>query len=472
MRKVILISIISLVLTGCVNEVTSSVEQAEAVDSVEIETKDVVIEEYDGDPVDTHDVIYTLNEVMTLTFDRILPKEELNPLLDKLDEHEIKAVFFGSFSELISNPNAVDELIQRGHQIENDALYQMDLAALDYDEIYRLVKLTNEQIETMTGKQTKYIRTQGKKTYENLNKVAGQLEMSGVINFSHPFKEIESNEEEKIKRHARRAVARGGVISMNPKNTYLIPYIAEAVKEVDFDFLLLDELVALDEKRKSFKEIAGSDAIQKNNDKSNVEPYLHYQEETDQKEVALTFDDWASEVVVLEVLDILEEYDIKSTFYLKTSIVPENPNLARLLIERGHEVANHTHSHKDSTTLSFEDLQEDVYQAHKIITEAIQEQPKLYFRPPFGRIDDESAQAIAAMGFDALGMYDLSSYDWNDEYTEADVVDRVMTNVQPGSVIVMHILDDIHTPSVLPDVIESLQSEGYEFVLTSKWIEG
>src|SRR5699024_10512138 len=200
------------------------------------------------------------------------------------------------------------------------------------------------------------------------------------------------------------------------------------------------------------------------------EPYLHYQEETDKKEVALTFDDWASEGVVLEVLDILDTYDIQSTFYIKTSNVRKNPNLARLLIERGHEVANHSHSHLDSTTLSTEELQQDVYQAHKIITEAIQEQPTLYFRPPFGRIDDESARSITAMGFEALGMYDISSYDWNEEYTEADVIERVMTNVQPGSVIVMHILDDIHTPSVLSDLIESLQKEGYEFVLTSDWI--
>lgn len=123
--------------------------------------------------------------------------------------------------------------------------------------------------------------------------------------------------------------------------------------------------------------------------------------------------------------------------------------------------ASHTHSHHDSTTVTPEELQEDVYHAHKIITEAIQEPPSPYFRPPFGRIDDQGSYAIAAMGYEALGMYDLSSYDWNDEYTEEDVINRVMTRVQPGSVIVMHILDD---------VIESLQAEGYEFVLTSEWL--
>lgn len=65
----------------------------------------------------------------------------------------------------------------------------------------------------------------------------------------------------------------------------------------------------------------------------------------------------------------------------------------------------------------------------------------------------------------------ISSYDWNLDYTKEDVIDRVMSRVQPGSVIVMHILNDIHTPGVLSDVIESLQDEGYSFVLTSEWLE-
>src|SRR5699024_12428300 len=90
---------------------------------------------------------------------------------------------------------------------------------------------------------------------------------------------------------------------------------------------------------------------------------------------------------------------------------------------------------------------------------------------PFGRFNDEVAITIAAMGFETIAHYDVSSYDWNDQYTEEDVITRIMSRVQPGSVIVMHILNDIHTPSVLPDVIETLQNDGYEFVLTSEWVE-
>src|SRR5699024_10361343 len=122
---------------------------------------------------------------------------------------------------------------------------------------------------------------------------------------------------------------------------HAIPYFMEAIQAVDFTIVPLADLIELDKVRKPFKEIEGAKAIQKNLDVTDIEPFVHRQQPTNKKEVALTFDDWASEAVVLEVLDILDDYHIQSTFYLKTKIIRENPNLARLLIERGHEVANH-----------------------------------------------------------------------------------------------------------------------------------
>jgi len=473
--KLFVYFIIATFLIGCekdtgLTEATAEIKSDETVQT-EDGVQDFIIEQFEGTPVNTYDVIYTLDEIISLTFDRILPKNELIPLLDALDEYKIQATFFGSLEQLVLNPEAVNEILQRGHDIENHALYKMNVKSLTYEDIYRLIKVTNEQIEIMTGNKPKYVQLKVKKSYENVNRVAAQLDMSGVINYSYQLRGLKTDDEKRIKDYMRRAVARGGIISMDPADAHAIPFLIEAVKKVDFDFVSLDDLLARDQKRKTFTEIEDHDAIKKNLDFTNVEPFLHVQEQTDKKEVALTFDDWASEEVVLEVLDILDKYNIQSTFYLKTQIVRENPNLARLLIERGHEVANHSHSHQDSTNLSSEELQEDVYKAHKIITEAIQEQPKLYFRPPFGKIDDKSAQAIAAMGFEALGMYDVSSYDWNADYTEEDVIERVMSRVKPGSVIVMHILNDIHTPNVLPDIIEALLDEGYSFVPTSKWLE-
>lgn len=468
MRNIIIIfsSFLLLGLTGCQHEESVDVK----VDSHEI-VNDEIVKTFEGETVKTYDVIYTLDEVLSLTFDQILPKEELMPLLEQLDQYEIKASFFGSLEQITMNPEAVNEIIERGHNIESNALYKMNVKSLNYDDIYRLMKVNNEKIKEMTGSSPTYVRLHSNKKYKDINKVATQLDMSGVIHHSYQLRGLKTDNVDKLMKYMNRAVARGGIISMNPEDAHAISYLMKAVDAVNFEVIPLTDLIELDQERKPFKEIEGAEAIQKNLDFTNVEPFIHRQEPTDKKEVALTFDDWASEAVVLEVLNILDDYDIQSTFYLKTQIIHENPNLARLLIERGHEVANHSHSHKDSTILTPKELQKDLYKAHKIITEAIQEQPKLYFRPPFGRFEDETARVIAAMGYEVIADYDVSSYDWNDEYTEDDVINRVINNVQPGSVIVMHILNDIHTPDVLPDVIETLQDEGYKFVLTSEWLE-
>lgn len=460
MRKVSLwiIAIVFLfVLVGCAEK--------EVISETEGEIEKVFQADFQGDPVQSYDVVYTLEKVMSLTFDSVLPKDEFLPLLDELDKHQLKATFFVSLDELEANADVLKEAIDRGHRIESNALVNADLESLEAEDLFNLIKQTNAAIEKLTGKQATYLRLH--KPNDEVNSVAAQLDMSGVV---HAFG-VKTDNEETIAKNMRQAIGRGKIITLDPEDVHAISYLADAADEIDFEFVSLDELVTYDQGRLDFEDIDGSDAIQENPDQADVEPLLHYQEDTDKKEVALTFDDWASEAVVLEVLDILDEYDIQSTFYVKTSNVHKNPNLARVLIERGHEVANHTHSHYDSTEIEPEELQKDVYKAHQIITEAIQEQPTLYFRPPFGRINDDAAQAITAMGYEAIGMYNISSYDWNEEYTQEDVINRVMTNVQPGSVIVMHILDDIHTPDVLPDLIETLQAEGYEFVKTSDWIE-
>lgn len=474
MRNTILLvinSFLVLLLVGCGSQDKIVEAETETDTDSNAIIEDYIIEEYDGEPLKTYDVVYTLDEVLSLTFDRILPKEQLIPLLEELDKHQIKATFFGSYEQLVMNPAAVEEILNRGHTIESNPFYKVNVKLLNYEDIFQLMKINNDYIEEITGTSPEYVHLHSSKKRKDINKVAAQLEMSGVVHHSYQLRGLKTDDAEKLMEYMNRAVARGGILSMDPEDAHAIPYLMDAINAVNFKIIPLNNLIELDQNRKSFKEIAGSDAIRKNLDFTNVQPFIHIKEVTDKKEVALTFDDWASEATVLKVLDILAEYDIQSTFYLKTNIIEENPNLARLLIERGHEVANHSHSHLDSTSLTVEELQDDLFTAHKIITEAIQEQPKLYFRPPFGKVNDEAAMAISAMGFEAIASYDVSSYDWNDEYTEEDVINRVMSRVQPGSVIVMHILNNIHTPSVLPGLIEALHGEGYEFVLTSKWIE-
>lgn len=90
MKKWIVLLIHSLAVLLFISCSSKDLEADTEMIEVEASSEDYVIEEYNGDPVKTYDVIYTLDEVLSLTFDRILPKDVLIPLLDELDEHDIK----------------------------------------------------------------------------------------------------------------------------------------------------------------------------------------------------------------------------------------------------------------------------------------------------------------------------------------------------------------------------------------------
>jgi|SRR5699024_527550 len=274
MRRVSLFFISSFVvlsLLGCQyddlvdgNKVSDDINAGEIVAGVhdQVDQTKVIVDEtievFKGDPVKTYDVIYTLNEVLSLTFDRILSKEDLLPLLDQLDYYGIKGTFFSSFEQITMYPEAVNEIIERGHSIESNALYKTNLKSLKYDDIYQLMLVNSREIEEMTGSSPTYVRLHSSKKYSDVNKVASQLGMSGVVHYSYQLRGLKTDDEDKLMRYMNRAVARGGILSMDPEDAHAIPYLMEAVESVNFNVIPLTELIALDQGRKSFKEIEGA----------------------------------------------------------------------------------------------------------------------------------------------------------------------------------------------------------------------
>src|SRR5690606_10845892 len=107
---------------------------------------------------------------------------------------------------------------------------------------------------------------------------------------------------------------------------------------------------------------------------------------------------------------------------------------------------------------------EDVVKAHQVITEAIQQQPLMLYRPPTGVVDEKTAEIIAATGYPRIAMYDVTTLDWDVKNSADDIINGVMKQTQNGSVILLHILDGIHTAEALPTVLERLKEKGYTFV--------
>ncbi|MEK5067042.1 polysaccharide deacetylase family protein [Sporosarcina sp. FSL K6-1508] len=431
---------------------------------------------YTGKMRDVFSYVYTTRKELALTFNGMGDMETISELLDALDRHhEIKATFFLPGIRVAEEPKIAKMILARGHEIESNTLNQLDLSDMSYEQVYKEIQLSNEVIERETGVSPRYLRTKSGDYTNDIRLIAAQLGMDAVIHYSINPKDRDMKDAKSIGDYVKRYITRGAIISLNtdinPEVVASIEYISKAAEEINYTFVPLHELIANGSERKPLNEIAGFDAIKIDMNYHQKVPNLFHKATTDEKVIALTFDDWASDKTVTEILAILAEYEVKSTFFLIGKGVEKNPNLARAIFEEGHEVASHSYSHQVVMTMTPQEMQEDLVKSHEVLTEAIQQQPTLLFRPATGAIDEETAKIVAAVGYPAVGLYDLTSFDWNVSNQAEDIVQRVMSRKKPGSVIVLHILDETHTIEALPLLIEGLKREGYSFLKMSELME-
>lgn len=174
------------------------------------------------------------------------------------------------------------------------------------------------------------------------------------------------------------------------------------------------------------------------------------------RRVFLTFDDGPIPEVTPWVLDTLDRYGIKATFFMEGDNVRKHPEVYRMVCERGHAVGNHTMHHLQGSSTTTRRYIADVMQANALIGAHI-------FRPPHGWL--RWAQVAALKNRFNLIMYDLVTRDYSKRLTPRQVVANVKRYARPGSIIVFH--DSLKSwprlQEALPESIEWLKEQGYEF---------
>lgn len=191
-----------------------------------------------------------------------------------------------------------------------------------------------------------------------------------------------------------------------------------------------------------------------------------YSVETDDKKIALSFDAAWGDDFTLGILNILDQYDIKSTFFLVGFWVDKYPEHVKEISKRGHDVGNHSTNHPYMTKLSDEEIIKELNKTGDKIEELIKEKPIL-FRPPFGDYDNRVINLCRENNYYVI-QWDVDSLDWK-ELGVQPVVDRVTRNARNGSIILFH-NNAKYILEYLPIVIERLQNEGYEIVPVSELI--
>lgn len=175
-----------------------------------------------------------------------------------------------------------------------------------------------------------------------------------------------------------------------------------------------------------------------------------------EKKVYLTFDDGPIPEVTPRLLDLLDSYGIKATFFMVGDNVRKYPELFADVKRRGHRVGNHTMHHLQGLRESKDAYLADVADADRYIGSDL-------FRPPHGWMKRSQGKALSAKY--RIVMYDLVTRDYSKHLDAGDVFDNVSKYARPGSIIVFH--DSLKSLprlfEALPKSIEWLMEQGYKF---------
>ena len=190
---------------------------------------------------------------------------------------------------------------------------------------------------------------------------------------------------------------------------------------------------------------------------------------TDKKVIALTFDDGPHGTYTPQILDILAENGVRATFFTVGENVTRFPELIDRELSEGHEVANHTYSHKHMAKLREGELINEILKCENSLFTHDEYVPRL-FRPPEGILSDENSEIIARLGYDIV-LWSIDTRDWSHTPVNT-IVKNVIGHVDNGAIILFHdfIAKPSPTPEALKILIPRLKELGYEFVTVSELI--
>ena len=191
--------------------------------------------------------------------------------------------------------------------------------------------------------------------------------------------------------------------------------------------------------------------------------------ENDKKEISLTFDDGPDKKNTPKILDILKENNIEVTFFLIGQKVKEYPDITQRIKDEGHQLANHSWSHSNFRYLEDDYiLDKEIYPTSEIIEKVTGYYPKV-FRPPYGIINNSTVRKLKEKGWKIVN-WSIDTYDW---LLGSEGIMKIIKDKHHNSgIILMHSSEDSEmTVKVLPEIIEFLNKEEYEFKTINQLFE-
>ncbi|MFE7718887.1 polysaccharide deacetylase family protein [Nocardia rhizosphaerihabitans] len=189
--------------------------------------------------------------------------------------------------------------------------------------------------------------------------------------------------------------------------------------------------------------------------------------ETDEKLVALTFDDGPTDRTP-EILRMLAELQVPATFYLVGDDLAAHPEHGAAIAAAGHEIGNHSYSHRRMVLVSGDTVRDEIERTDAEIRRTGYQGP-ITFRPPYGK------KLWSLPNY--LADHDRTTVTWDVEpdsaggATREAIIADTMAQTRPGSIVLLHVMHGTESAAAVPEIVTGLRARGYEFTTVSDMVK-
>lgn len=191
-----------------------------------------------------------------------------------------------------------------------------------------------------------------------------------------------------------------------------------------------------------------------------------YGVETDKKVIALTFDAaWGADKTQ-GILDVMEQYGAKGTFFLVGFWIDKYEKETKAIAEAGFDIGNHSRNHLNMPKLSDNEIKNEIEYVNDRVFDLTGKKPK-YFRAPFGDYSNKLMTSLEELNMVGV-QWSIDSLDWKG-LSAKQIYERVVPKAKSGDIVLFHNNSD-HVIDALPLVLSALKGQGFEFVTLSQLV--
>lgn len=190
----------------------------------------------------------------------------------------------------------------------------------------------------------------------------------------------------------------------------------------------------------------------------------YYIGDTSKKVIYLTFDAGYENGYTPAILDALKKHNVKATFFLVGNYINTSPDLVKRMVEEGHNVANHTYSHPNMSSISSMDaFRNELDSLEKKCLDTTGVTMKKYYRPPQGKYSEENLKMAQELGYKTF-FWSLAYVDWyqDKQPTREEAFKKLLSRIHPGAVVLLHSTSKTNS-EILDELLTKWEEMGYTF---------